>query len=334
MHAAAQGISLPAVDAPDDGYREVSEGEPVFKTAAVRLAASPGAFGGIEGAAVLTSERLVIVPGAVPRDGRDGGVSRGDPLQRAMVALWERVKPALLEAFPIARALTRRKHEQSAQLASRARPGIEIPLEMMGRAFEARLPGWIGIELALPPPDPRPPFALYLHVAGAPDEARDWAGLIDAQRKAAPARPELERPYALYYLLQPPPKPSVRVRSSDGRRRGALALHVDGPAIASGFGEQVLLPYESITRVVYAAETPWRRGWLGIEAGAHRIRIEPAKDWDARRLHDSAHLVAEIAGLPLRFDLGSVRAARVATAVATVAGTAAAVAWEILHSLP
>jgi hypothetical protein len=328
MQAAHMGVSFPPMEGapPVDA---VTEGEPVFKAAPVRVAASPGASGGIEGAAVLTSERLVVVPGAASI-----AVDRGAPLARALSSLWARVRPALLEAFPIARLISEPRHARSAQLAARARPGIEIPLEMIGRAFEARLPGWIGLELTLPPPDPRPPFALYLQVDAAPGPHREWADLIDAQRKAAPARPELERPYALFYLLQPPPRPSVRVRSSDGRRKGALTLHADGPAIASTFGEKVLVPYESITRLVFASATSWRRGHLVIEAGAHTIRIDPVKDWDAQRLHDSAQLLAEITGLPLRRDVGPVRAARVATAMATIAGTAAAVAWEILHSLP
>ncbi|AKF10219.1 hypothetical protein DB32_007368 [Sandaracinus amylolyticus] len=307
---------------------DLAAGEPVFKAAPVRIAASPGAFGGLEGSAVLTSQRLIVVPGAM------GEVRRGDPLQRALATLWERVKPAVLDAFPIARLLSRAR-DRNAQLAARARPGIEIPLETVRRAFEARLPGWIGLELALPLPDPRPPFALYLQLDVGPGPHREWAQQIEALRTSAPARPELERPYALFYLLQPPPRPMVRVRSAEGTRKGALVLHADGPAIATTFAsERVLLPYESITRIVYAAPTSWRRSFLRIEAGEHVMRVEPQKDWDAQRLHDSAHLLAEIAGVPLRRDMGDVRAARVMTAVMTAAGAAAAVAYEVLQSLP
>lgn len=303
--------------------------EPVFKAAPVRIAASPGAFGGLEGTAVLTSERLIVIPGATGMR-----VERGDPLQRALATAWERVKPALLEAFPIARLLSEPRARRGAQLAARARPGIEIPLETVRRAFEARLPGWFGLELALPPPDPRPPYALYFQVDVGPGPHREWAEMIEAQRKAAPARPELERPYALFYLLAPPPRPMVRVRSAEGTRKGTFVLHADGPALKAGLGERVLLPYESITRVVYAPSSSWRKGHLRIEAGEHEMRVEPQKDWDGQRLHDSAHLLAEVAGLPLRHDLGQLRATRVVTAATAAAGTAAAVAYEILQSIP
>lgn len=308
---------------------ELGAGEPVFKAAPVRIAASPGAFGGLEGAAVLTSERLIIVPGA-----SGARAQRGDPLQRALASAWERVRPALLEAFPIARLLSEPRGKRGAQLAARSRPGIEIPLETVRRAFEARLPGWFGLELALPPPDPRPPYALYFQIDLGPGPHREWAEMIDAQRTAAPARPELERPYALFYLLSPPPKPAVRVRSAEGTRKGTLVLHADGPALKAGFGERVLLPYESITRIVYAAPTSWRKAHLRIEAGEHVMRVEPLKDWDAQRLHDSAHLLAEVAGLPLRRDLGELRATRVAATATAAAGTVAAVAYEIIQSIP
>jgi hypothetical protein len=306
---------------------DLPAGEVIFKTAPVRIAASPGAFGGLDGVAVLTSERLVVVPGAA-----GAPAAQGNSLQRTLLSLWEKIKPTLLEAFPVVRLLVRSR----AVLAARARPGIEIPLDMIRRAFEAHPAGWLGVELALPHPDPRPPFALYFRIdsetGGSP---REWAQLIEGHKHAAPSHPDLERPYALFYLLRPLPRPQVRVRSSDGRRHGTLVLHPDGPAIAGPFSpERVLFPYESITRLVLASSTPWRRSWLRIEAGEHVTAIHPYNEWDAGLLHDCAHLIAEVAGVPLHRQAGDVRTGRVLTAIATVAGTVAAVAWQILHSLP
>lgn len=324
MQRAPDGDTVAGVQLPPP-LDDLPTAEAVFRAAPVRIAASPGAHGGLRGVAVLTSERLIVVPGAT-----DPRARRGDPIQQALASLWEMVKPALLEAFPVARLLAR----PHAILAARARPGIEIPLEMIRRAFEARLPGWIGIELALPPPDPRPPFALYFELDASAGAPREWVERIEGQKHEAPARPELERPYALFYLLRPLPRPVVVVHGRQGRRRGSFVLHADGPAIATRWDETVLLAYESITGVAWAAPTPWRSASLRIEAGDHVFTVAPRDDWSARLLHDSAHLLAEVAGVPLRTEVGAWRTSRVVTALLTVAGTAAAVAWQVLHSLP
>jgi hypothetical protein len=301
-------------------------GELVFKSGPARIAASPGAFDAIEGIAVLTNERLVIVPGA-----KGALPAKSDPHPHSARSLWEEIERTLLQMFSKADPMGRPR----SVLAARGRPGIEIPLAMVRRAFEGRLPGWAGIELGLPRSDPRPPFALYLRIDAGEGTPREWVEFIEAQKHAASCHPELERPYALFYLFRPLPRPGVRVRSSEGVRRGALVLHPDGPAIAGVLsGERVLLPYESITRVVLGSVTPWRRAWLRIEAGEHVLTIDPRNDWDFRSLHDCGHLIAEVTGAPLRREAGQMRTARVLTAIATVAGTAAAVAWQVLHSLP
>ena len=313
---------------------ELPPSEHVFDVASVNVTASPGAFGGLDGVAVLTSDRLVIVPGAPLAKQRSG-----DPITRALSDLWAGVRPALLEAFPLARVLSEPRHRKSSQLASRSRPGVEIPLAAVRRAFEARVPGWVGLELSLPSPDPRPPFAIYLRIDGQlPGAHREWARRIDSLRHTASQRPEIERTYALFYLLRPPPRPRVIVRAADGSaRRGTLGLHLDGPSLAPrglAHREDVLFAYESIQRLELAPTTLWRRARLSITAGERVWRVDPTSEFDAGQLHDAAQLMGEIAGVPLDRQRGSLRGARITTAAVTAGGGIAAILWELLQYAP
>jgi hypothetical protein len=239
------------------------------------------------------------------------------------------VKPAVLTAFPIAKLLVRAPPPKTGHLAARSRPGIEIPLQVVRRAFEARVPGWIGIELCLPIPDPRPPFAIYLQVGRFRLEAKDWAGRIEAHRGQARPRPELERPYGLYYLLRPPPRPIVRVRGPAPQPRGGpMTLAPDGPAI--GIRGEVLLPYESITRLRWAGATKLRRARLAIVAEEREWSIEPRDAFEVKYLYDAAKVIGELAGVPLEDTVGALRSGRIAGWVAAAGATAASIAHFFL----
>jgi lipoate-protein ligase A len=87
-------------------------------------------------------------------------------------------------------------------------------------ALAARLANCVGLELTLPPRDDRPPFALFVDLRDR-QRARRWAARLDQARSHAPPRPDLERPYSLYYVLRDPPVPIVRARMRGRRRRGA-----------------------------------------------------------------------------------------------------------------
>lgn len=325
---ACQGTRVrPAATAPREVLDDLEPDEPVFLVAPARLAASPGASDHLAGVAVLTSDRLAFVPGA-PGSPPPYEELRGDALVDVLAELWAAVKPAVLTAFPMVKILLREPSRPSL-LAARSRPGIEIPLQLVRRAFEARVPGWLGVELALPLPDPRPPFALFFQVGRFKLEARDWCGKIESHHGQARPRPELERPYALHYLLRPPPRPIVRLRGPAPRSGGGpLALGLDGPTI--GVRETLLLPYESITRLRWAEGTALRKPRLVIGADDREWWIDPRDAYEAPRLLDAARLLSELSGAPLETGVGSIRSARIAGAAGAAAGIAAAIAHFFL----
>lgn len=314
---------------PAEVLADLSADEPVSRVSAVRVATSPGeptrAFSGV---AVLTTQRLAIVPGA-PGSPARGGPQLGD-LPEVLRGLWSLVKPAVVEAFPMVRMLTSERPARL-HLAARQRPGIEIPVHMIRRAFEAHVPCWLGLELALPLPDPRPPFCIYVELVGDREAPRRWRELLEAGRTDARPAPELERPYALYYLFRDVPKPRVRVAGPDGARFGAFFLGTDGLTI--GRANALDLPFEAITALAWAPPSRWRRATLAIVAGERSWAIEPSAARETWQVHDIAHLLSELSGVPLQDTRGSLRAARI-VAWATAAGTAgAAVLYELLHFL-
>lgn len=308
---------------------ELGADEPVFRVSAVRVATSPGdrAARSFAGVAVLTSNRIAIVPGA-PGSPTRKPMNLGD-LPDVLTDLWALVKPVVVEAFPMIRLLTTERPGK-AHLAARSRPGVEIPVHLVRRAFEAHVPTWLGIELALPLPDPRPPFCIYLELVDDREAPRKWRELIEAGRRDARPAPEIERPYALYYLLRDLPKVRVRVRGPDrGTRSGQLVLGPDGLTI--GAANPLKLPFESITELTWAPPTSWRRGELHVTTGERDWVLEPTAD--PRAFQDLAHLLAEVTDVPLRDATGHLRTGRIA-AWATAAGTAgAALLYELIHLL-
>lgn len=303
---------------------ELAPGEVVFETARVMLADAPGASRGIEGVAVLTNERLVIVPHSAPRPTSAG------PVMQALERFWSHMSPVFADAFPLATLFMRGRLHHAATIAGRARPGVEVALETIGAVFEARVPGWIGLELHLPAPDPRPPFTLYLQVGAAPGDHREWARLVEAQRKVATMRPEVERPYALYYLLRPPPSASVRVTSRSGVETGTLKLGDDGPSL--GRSGRPLVSYESITALAFAPPTQWRRAHLRIEAGAHAWDLAPRSEREAAWLHDLSRLLGELSGRAVLEIEGPLRRVRVGGALLMAATASSFALIEMLHA--
>ncbi len=296
---------------------DLARGEEVRHVAVGRLLGKPDAEEGLGGLAILTSDRVMLLPDA-PGSPRDRA-SRA-PLVDAFYELWSQV------AGPLP-GPTR----QRAGLVTRARPGVDIPLTEARDVFVSRVTRTIGFTLALPPPDPRPPWALYLEL---PDSAtaRAWADTASTLRATATPRPELLRPYALYYLTHAPPKPVVEVRGPEGVRRGGLRLGPDGPEIG-GHQRELVLPYEAIDRIAWAAPTAFRRARLSLEAESRSYDVEPASARDAKLLAELARVLAETVGMRLDEVEGRVRATRVAFwAAATASGVGAAI-WEILLHL-
>lgn len=308
--------------APPEVTAELPPDEVVFRVAPVRLGLAPDGRDALAGVAVLTSERIAIVPGAPgsPTPPRPPPGSFAE----VIAGVLELVKPVIAQ-FPIARVFTAPRRVGHT-IASRSRPSIEIPLHSVRRAFEARARGWIGLELALPVPDPRPPFALYLEVG----DARDWTTLIGGARADARPMPDIERPYALYYLLRSPPRPFVRIRGQGVAERAAMKLDDDGPTFG-GTREWTLLPYEAITRLTWSPPTAWRRGGVTIEAGEREWTLEPVRKHDAPLLYDASRILGEISGADLREAPGSIRSARIVTWLAMTGSAAAAIAYELLR---
>lgn len=309
--------------APPEVTADLPPDEVVFRVAPVRLGLAPDGRDALAGVAVLTSERIAIVPGA-PGSPTPPRPSPGS-FAEVIAGVIELVKPVLAE-FPIARVFASQRRVGHT-IASRSRPSIEIPLHSVRRAFEARARGWLGLELALPSPDPRPPFALYLEVG----DAREWASLIGGARGDARPMPDIERPYALYYLLRSPPRPFVRVRGQGVAERGLMRLADDGPTFG-GTREWMLLPYEAITRLTWSEPTAWRRGGVTVEAGEREWKLEPARKRDQPLLYDASRILGEISGAELREAPGSIRSARIVTWLAMTGSAAAAIAYEILRS--
>lgn len=304
---------------------ELPSEEPIFKSGPARLAPSPGAEEALNVTAVLTAARLSFVPGervAPPSN---------DPIRILMGELWQLVRPALLGAFPIVQLIATRQRGR-APLAGRGRPAIEIPLQMLDGAFLAgAAPGWLGLRIALGADDPRLPFTLYLEVG---DAASEWRDLVESARRAARPRPDLERPYALYYLFRPLPSPWVFVRrgsAATGRDgplvevgRGQLALGPDGPVLTKAEGEPIV-PYESVERVEIGHATKWRNGWIDFVAGETVFDfIAPRRDQQA--LEDLARLVAELSGAPAAVHAGPVALGRVAFRATWLAAAGAGLA--------
>jgi hypothetical protein len=311
---------------------ELPAEEPVFKSAPARLSAGPTSRETLRGAAVLTAARLSFVPGDAPAE------PSNDPIRILLGELWQLVKPALLDAFPIVQLIAARQRGP-APLAGRGRPAIEVPLQMLDGVFVAGAsPGWLGLRIALPEGDPRPPFTLYLELGE--QEAADWHDLCESARATARPRPELERPYALYYLFRPLPSPNVFVQrgapAREGRHespltevgRGRLVLGPDGPALAKS-APSAILPYEAVERVEIAHATKWRSGWIDL------VTAEVAFDFlaprsDQRTLEDFARLVSELSGAPVVVHPGPVAVGRVAFRAAWLTAAGAGLA-ELAH---
>jgi len=311
---------------------ELPAEEPVFKSAPARLAPSPGAPDPLAVNAVLTAARLSFVPGE-----RSAPVSN-DPIRILVSELWQLVKPAVFDAFPLVQLIAARQRGP-APLAGRGRPAIEVPLQMLDGVFLAgAAPGWLGLRISLPPDDPRLPFTLYLELGEA--AAAEWHDLIDGARRAARPRPELERPYALYYLFRPLPSPWVFVRRGRADAaarddavlrevgRGKLALGADGPVLTKAPAEPIV-PYEAVDRVEIAHATKWRNGWIDL------VTSETAFDFlapraDQRALEDLALLVAELSGAPVVVHPGPVAMSRVAFRAAWLTAAGAGLA-ELAH---
>lgn len=295
---------------------DLGTSEHVLAVVRARLAASPGAAASIPGVVVLTSERLALVPGAeLPPE------KPSDPVSAVLSDLWALVRPVVVEDSPIAFLFARRARPNP--IAGRGRPAIEVPLQLVRRPFLAGgAEGWVGVEIALPPPDPRPPFALYLHAGARAPEIHD---AIARHRPSAPPRPELERPYGLFYLFRPPPQVFVRT----GDRRGLLELGADGPTLRRGNVVETLVPYESVTAVELSPDTTWRRGEIRLVLDDTALSLRASREATPRLL-DVGRLVAEVAGAPVRAMDGKVAGGRVAWRLSWV-GAAGAVAYEIIR---
>ncbi len=308
-----RGQVQPAVPIPFAA--DLGAAESVLLVLPARLAPSPGAKESIPGALILTSDRLALVPGAEPPEPRPS-----DPVGAILHDLWTVVRPAIVDAFPVARLFAAR-HASANVLAGRGRPGIEVPLQVIRRAFLAgAAPGWVGIEVPLTPPAPRPPFVLYFHVG---DRAADLEGAVTRHRPDAPPRPDLERLYALHYLFRPPPQ--IFVRCAD--RAGLLELGADGPTLRTGSRVDAIVPYESVTSVDLAPDSAWRRGEVRLRSDdvVHVLRASRAA---MPRLLDVGHLVAELAGVPAHLVAGPVAGGRIAWRASWL-GAEGAAAWEI-----
>jgi hypothetical protein len=263
---------------------------------------------------VLTSERVLFLPDP-PGSGRDRA-SRS-PLVSAFFEIWA----AFGGPLP---GPTRKR----AGLVTRARPGVDLPLAEARDVFASRVPRTIGLTFSLPAPDPRPPWAVFVELPD-PSTARTWAATASTLRAVATPRPELFRPYSLYYLTHPPPKPAVVVRGPDGTRRGGLRLGPDGPEVG-GHERMTVLPYEAIDRLEWADSTTWRSARLTLDAAERSYVIEPLGAREADALLEVARMLAEITTLPLGRSSGPIRAARIAFwAAATASGVGAAI-WELL----
>lgn len=296
--------------------------EPVLGTAPCRLMATVEDPARIAGVVVLTTDRLVIVPGAP-----------GSPPERTeerpslLAELWRTAGLALLEAaLP---ALSPKQKRSAPPLAARSAPGIQIPLSLVRSAFIARLPSFVGLELSLPLPDPRPPFPLYLELAD-PTQAQGLCDRVEAHRGKARPRPELERPYSLYYLLRPLPSPIVRLRGPGSARRGALRLGPDGPEIG-GSDRTLILAYESVERVEWAAPTSWRKARLTLTAAEREWTIEPTRAAQTDLVYDVGQLLAELSGRPVDEARGPLRRGKIAGWTTVAGGTAAGVVEILLH---
>lgn len=299
---------------PPEIEHDLGKDEEVRHVAVGRLLGKPDAAEGLGGLAVLTSDRLLLVPDA-PGSPRDRS-SRG-PLVDAFFELWSTV------AGPLPGPTRKR-----AGPVTRARPGVDIPLTEARDIFVSRVPRTIGLTLALPPPDPRPPWVIYLEL---PDwaTAREWAETGTTLRGAATPRPELLRPYALYYLTHPPPKPAVELHGPMGTKRGGLRLGADGPELG-GHDRELVLAYEAIDRLEWATPSAIRRARLTLHAAERTFGIEPVGARDAAELHELARVLAETVALPLDAAEGRVRIKRIAFwAAATASGIGAAI-WELL----
>jgi hypothetical protein len=296
---------------------DLGKGEEVRHVAVGRLLGKPDAAEGLGGLAILTTDRVMLLPDA-PGSPRDRA-SRA-PLVDAFFELWSTVAGQMPGP-------TRKR----AGLVTRARPGVDIPLAEVRDVFVSRVPRTIGFTLALPPPDPRPPWAIFLEL---PDSAtaRVWAETGSTLKSVAAPRPELLRPYALYYLTHPPPKPVVDVRGPEGTRRGGLRLGPDGPELG-GHERQIVLPYEAIDRIEWADPTTFRRARLSLTAAERTYAIDPVSSRDAKQLAELARVLGETVGMGLDAAEGRVRATRIAFwATATASGVGAAI-WEILLHL-
>jgi hypothetical protein len=306
---------VPSSAVPPPIASDLGASESVLLVLPARLAPSPAAKEAIGGALILTSDRLALVPGAEPPAPRPS-----DPAGAILHDLWRLVRPAIVDAFPLARLFAAR-HASGIPLAGRGRPGIEVPLQVVRRAFLAgAAPGWVGVEVALPPPDVRPPFALYLH---AGDRAAELEAALVRHRPGAPPRPDLERPYALFYLFRPPPQIFVRT----GDRAGLLELGADGPTLRKGSRADTIVPYESVTAVEVAPDRGLRRGEVRLRSD-DVVHVLRASRTALPRLLDVGHLVAEVAGVPARLVTGPVAGGRVAWR-ATWLGAAGAAAFEL-----
>jgi hypothetical protein len=299
---------------PAEVRADLAPSEEVRHVAVGRLLGSPDAAEGLGGLAVLTSDRILLLPDP-PETGRDRA-SRS-PLVAAFFEVWS--------AFggPIPGPTRKR-----AGFVTRARPGVDLPLSEARDVFVSRVPRAIGLTLSLPAPDPRPPWALFLELPDA-STARAWAETASRLRGVATPKPDLYRPYSLYYLTRPQPRPVVLVHGPLGARRGGLRLGPDGPQVG-GHERETVLPYESIDRLEWAEPTTWRGARLRLDAAERSYRVEPASGRDAGALLELTRVLAEMTGLPLERASGPVRAGRIAFwAAATASGVGAAI-WELL----
>lgn len=299
---------------PGDVLADMDEGEAVLRVAPALFVDQPDRTLGLPCVAVMTPDRLIVVPGAPgsPQGPRNEATAGG-----LLAALFGTVRaPRRDDAAERGRQ----------SLAARARPGIDVPLGLVRSAFLARTSTSVGLELTLPLPDPRPPWALYLAMPSE-TEARAWVEEFEKRRPGARPMPELERPYAIYYLSRALPRPVVRLRGPQ-QRRGALTLAPDGPEIG-GTRRLRLFPYESLQRLEWSAPTKLRKARLVMTVAEREWVLEPVAKHHAAGLLDVGHLMAEIVERPVDYAKGPLRLARL-TAWAAGAGGGAAAIWELL----
>lgn len=297
---------------PGDILAALDRQESVKRVAAARLLAHPTAREGLGVVAVLTSDRLFLLPGA---EGSPDSRMPVDHVGHIIVDLWRMVKRAT---------------DPMAQPESERRSAIEIPLTELRKAHETRDPSTFGLEMTLPLPDPRPPWSLYVELM-APTERNAWIEQLEVLRTAAAPRPDRERPYSLYYLTRELPHPAVKLKAPDGRtRRGFLTAGGDGLNFGSLGRPAPLLGYESIDAVEWSDPSALRAPKVTFTAAEREWVVVPRNNGHIDALRDLSRLAAEGAGAQLDSKTGDLRTGRIAWALAAGSSAAAAVAeWLI-----